>query len=126
MPATAARIGLITSEFRRAIAGPDSAVDAAYGSLARDTDNDEPFETFFDSLADAQAIANERYDLLRASRRRFAATITDVSFALSLDCSQTTPVAQVVFPDRSADLPGAVVEMTFDPRRESATLTVWG
>ena len=68
MPATASRIGFITQEFRTVTAGPDSTVDAKYGKLARKTD--APLETYFDDVADAQAICNALAALLSADRRR--------------------------------------------------------
>lgn len=126
MVATPARIALITTEFRNAIAGPDAGVDAAFGSLARDSDPEEPFETFFDAVADAQAIATARQSLLAATRRRFVAEMADVDAVADLDVSQLTPTAQVIHPERSADLPCAIAQISIDLLRDRASVTLWG
>jgi hypothetical protein len=48
MPATPARIGFITQDYRVVTSGPDTAVQAKYGSMARNTD--DPLPTFFDAV----------------------------------------------------------------------------
>ncbi|RXR28975.1 hypothetical protein [Sphingobium fluviale] len=124
MPATASRIGFITQEYRTVTAGPDSTVDTKYGNLARNTD--EPLPTFFDSIADAQAICTARHTLLKADRRRFTQQISGESFALGLAYQQTTPTVTVIDTERSANLPAAVVEIAVDFESETSTVTTWG
>lgn len=54
MTATPSTIGFIGQQFRQAIA-ETVATKGKHGSLARESEN--PVETFFDDVADAQVIA---------------------------------------------------------------------
>lgn len=127
MPATPDRIGFVTKPFRLATAGPDAGVVAAYGSKARTDDADDPAESFFVSVADAQAIADERLDLLAASRRRFIASIANgADFVLGLDNSQAVPCGQVIDPRGEADLPCLAVKARVDLATGRASLEMWG
>ena len=65
MPATPARIGFITQEFRLAVA-QDLSVKTRHGNQARKTE--EPMPTFFDSADDAQVVAAARQALLEIGR----------------------------------------------------------
>lgn len=125
MPATPAQIAFVLEPFRSVVAGPDATVQAKYGDLARDT-KDEPVETFFDDPADAQVIADERFALLKADRRRFRADIAGEATALGLSYSQTTPAAQLVDSERQANLSAAIVEIGIDFGAGRSILTVWG
>jgi hypothetical protein len=101
MPATAARIGFVTQEWRRSVAS-DPAVKTLYGEAARDTagKDGEPVETFFDEPADALTMATQRLSLLKANRRRFKQDVNEVlEFTGSLDFSQVTPAVRVVDTD---------------------------
>lgn len=125
MTATAARIGLITTEFRT-VESKDTGVQTDYGKDARDSGTD-PVETFFDSMTDVQAICTERFNLLKADRRRFKQIVnTAVSFTGALDFSQTTPAAHVIDADRGADLTGAIVEISIDYGSNRTTIVTWG
>lgn len=125
MPATAARIGFITQEFRN-VAASDAAVKTLYGELARDTGED-PVETFFDSTADAQAMADERLVLLKADRRRFRMEAKGVqSFTGTLDFSQVTPAATVIDDERAANHSAAIVEVSVDLGGDKTTFVTWG
>ena len=125
MPATAARIGLVTNEFRIVTAFNQSAADR-YGSAAREDGADSPVETFFDYEVDAQAMANQRIELVGPERRRFRSTITDPTVPFDLPVAPRTPAAQVIDAERNADLSCGVAEMGVDFRRDLAVLTVWG
>jgi hypothetical protein len=124
MPATPARIGFITQDYRVVTSGPDTAVQAKYGSMARNTD--DPLPTFFDAVADTQAICDARHTLLKADRRRFSQKISGESFGLGLAYQQTTPAVTVVDTERSANLSAAIVEMSVDFESETTTVTTWG
>lgn len=127
MPATPARIGFITQPYRKAISGPDSTVEAAYGDLARETDVNAPIETFFDSMADVQAMSDERLDLLSQERGRFQSSLPDgLKFVLGLDYSQVTPTGDVIDPERNTDRPALVTDIGLDLRRGAASLNQWG
>lgn len=129
MPATPERIAFITQPFRKAIAGPDAIVAAAFGDLARETPADDPVETFFDSVADAQAMANARLALMKESRGRFDVDLAGeagINFARSLDYSQVTPCGTVIDPDRNVDRPAAVAQIRIDLRSGKAGLLMWG
>jgi hypothetical protein len=123
MVATAVRIGFIREEFRRAVS--ESAEPfSRYGALARESE--DPVETFFDSEADAQVMADERQDLLSRERRRFSVTVTDIAEVLKLDYTGTIPVARYVDAERDADLTVLISDITVDFGKNSATLTIWG
>lgn len=127
MPADNARIAFITQPYRLALTAVDSTVDTAYGDLARETLVTEPIETFFDSLDDAQAMADERLALLKEERARFNATLPDaLSFGLALDYSQATPSATVIDPDRAVNRPALVTDISLDFRRGGLSLGLWG
>jgi hypothetical protein len=127
MPASPARIGFITQPYRKALTEIDAGVESAYGEIARETDIDDPVETFFDSMDDVQAMADERLDLLKAERGRYQASLPEgLSFGLSLDYSQTTPTGTVVDPERDTNRPALVTDIEFDFRRGAVTLGLWG
>lgn len=123
MPATPARAEFVQSAFRRAVAS-SSTPKSRYGDLARETE--DPIETFFDNVADAQAIANARLAILSAERRRFRPACRDLSEVLDLSYAGSIPVATYVDADRDANLPMLISEVTFDLAREQATFTLWG
>ena len=127
MPATPARIAFITQPYRKALTSVDATVAEAYGDLARETNRDEPIETFFDSAADAQIMAEELLDLLKVERQRFHAGLPDgLNFALSLDYSQTTPTGTVIDPEREVSKAALTSQITFDFRTGNAALEMWG
>lgn len=128
MPASAARIGFVTREFRTAVAS-DAAVKTAYGEAARDTadDDGEPVETFFESVDDAASIAAERLTLLKANRRRFRHDVAELlTFTGSLDFSQATPAVTVSDTERGASHDAAVVEIALRFADDQTTLITWG
>lgn len=124
MPATAARIGFITSDVRRATAGPDASVEAKYGKLARDTK--EPLETFFDSVDDAQVLAEERLDLLSPERRLIEFAIRGIEAGLELEISPDTPSVTRTVPRYGLDDTAAVVRVEVDYENNITTLETWG
>lgn len=127
MPATPERIGFITQPYRKTLTSVDATVEAAYGNLARETDIDDPIETFFDSVDDAQAMADERLALLKEERGRYQATLPDgLSFGLGLDYSQVTPTGTVIDPERNTHRPALITDIGFDFRRGGLTLGLWG
>jgi hypothetical protein len=123
MPATPARIGFITQQWRKSIS-TTTAVQTRYGALARETA--DPVETYFDSAANAQTIADARQALLSPERRRFRAEVAGVSDVLALNLVGAAPLARYVDTERNADLPALVSEVLIDLEQETATLTLWG
>lgn len=123
MPATPSRAAFVLSDFRRATA-TSSTPKTRYGDLARESE--DPVETFFDSVADAQVIANARIALLSAERRRFRAQCRDLGDVIGLSYAGSIPVATYVDTDRDANRPMLVSEVTFDLSREQASFTLWG
>lgn len=124
MPATPSRIGFITREFRTATAGPNSAVDALHGNRARDTK--EPIETFFDTEADAQAMATERLTLLQVQRSLVTASLDGVADAAGLDPSLTLPTVRIIDDEQDRNSQALVVGITIDMNTERSTLETWG
>ena len=124
MAATPERIGFITTDLRRAIEGPASAVVSKYGELARDTK--EPVPTFFDSVEDAAIIAAERMTLLSADRRRFVMEVADNEIVLDLNYQQTIPSAAVIDRELKADFTGIIAEIEVDLSKGKSTVMVWG
>ena len=125
MTATSTRIGFVTQATRNVTSGPDATVQAKYGALARDT-KDEPFESFFDDTADAQAMLDERFALLKADRRRFQVSVGRLTDALSLSYTQANPTATLVDDERAVNAAVGVVSMSLNFETNEAQLTVWG
>ncbi|MEA3044590.1 MAG: hypothetical protein QOH47_2428 [Sphingomonadales bacterium] len=124
MPATADRIGFIRQQFREVVAS-DDAIKTRYGEDARDT-GAEPVETFFDSIADAQIMCDQRFKLLKRDRRRFRTTVNSiVDFTGALDFSQVTPAATVIDSERGANLVGSIVEITQDHDKDRTSFVTW-
>lgn len=127
MPATPERIGFITQPYRKTPTAVDATVEAAYGDLARETDIDDPIETFFDSTDDAQAMADERLALLKEERARYQVALPNaLSFGLALDYSQQTPTGTVIDTERDTNRPALVTDIGFDFRRGGVTMGLWG
>lgn len=125
MVATPARIGFITKATRSVLAS-DGLVTTKYGALARDT-KDEPFETYFDSMTDAQAVLNERFNLLKSDRKRYKQTARGVlDLAGTFAYTTTVPTVTVIDDERQANLSALVVEIAIDPLNERSEVTSWG
>lgn len=124
MTATPARIGFIQNQFRRVIAETPSARDR-HGDLARDSA--DPIETFFDSPADAQAMANERQTILSAERRRFQLTVAGLDEAMAVDyLGGLIPLATYIDAERAADMTAMVAEIGFDFSAQRAEFIIGG
>lgn len=124
MPATPSRIGFITQAYRIATAGPLSAVDDLYGNAARKTV--DPLPTFFDSVDDAEIMAEERLALLGVQKSLITAQIDQVDTAISIDPSSAAPTARVIDDEQGRDSPGIIVGFTIDMNTERSTLVAWG
>lgn len=123
MAATPARIGFILNELRRAVS-ENSAIKSRYGSDARQSE--DPIPSYFDNVADARAIANERQVLLSVERRRFKVTAQAIEEVTALDLAAGVPVARYIDTERDADRPMLVSEIVIDLARQSTTMTIWG
>lgn len=123
MPATSARISFVLSQFRRAIAETPS-VKLSFGSQARQSE--DPIETFFDEVADADVMATERQTLLAAVRRRFDVTVSGLSEVSDLRYAGKLPVAQYIDSDRAIERPMLVCDITIDLDKQAAKLNIWG
>ncbi len=127
MPATAARIGFVTREFRLATAGPDTAVETVFGTSARETKPDEPVETFFIDSDDTQAMADERLALLKRNMRRFPATLPNAgAWLLALDTNETIPCGTLIDTRADADFTAAIVRTRLDIATGTASVEAWG
>lgn len=127
MPATPARFDFITQEFRVATSGPDSGIVTAYGNLARDVSADEPYETFFAHSDDVAAMTLERYNILRAVRRRFVVTLSAAStFALGLNYTQSAPVGTLIEPKSGANFTAITIRVQINLITGGTTLDMWG
>lgn len=124
MPATPDRIARITRAFQPVIAGPDPAVAATYGNAARD--NLDPVETFFETVADTQAMADERLALMGATRRRFAVGIASPEAALALNPSQAVPTVRLIDDDRGFDGNALALAWSIDLQTDECSIKVWG
>jgi hypothetical protein len=125
MVATPVRIGFITKATRSVLA-TDGLVTTKYGQLARDT-KDEPFETYFDSMTDTQAVLGARFTLMSADRRRFNQTVRGViDLAGVFNYTLTTPAVTVIDDERQANLPAMCTELGIDPLNERSLVQSWG
>lgn len=125
MPATTARIGFIQQAFRVVTSGPDTGVVARYGDTARDTP--DPLATFFDSVDDAQIMADERLALLSPDRRRLTMTTMGApALPSAVPIDPVIPSVQMIDAERGIDAPAVVTEISIDFERDRSTLVVWG
>ncbi len=123
MSASPARIGFILNPFRRAVSeSPD--VKALFGAQARQSD--DPVETFFDNVADADVMANERQELLSQVRRRFDCTVSGLDEVQALDYSTRIPVAAYTDTERAIERNMLIGDITIDLGKQSAKLNIWG
>lgn len=123
MPATVARMGFIKQEFRHAVAETPS-VKARHGNLARESE--VPVETFFDNVADAQAVADQRQALLSPERRRFRCATADIGDILALGPIGSVALARYIDPERQFDAKALVCEIYLDLEKQQAAISVWG
>lgn len=127
MPATPTRISFIKEAYRSATKS-DSGIRTRYGTAARDT-QDQPVPTFFEAMSDVDAIATERFNLLKADRRRFEITVAELlDFTGGLDFSQVTPAATVIDDEKAAaGVAGAIVSVeALDFETGTTRVVVWG
>jgi hypothetical protein len=124
MPATPSRIGFITQEFRVATAGPNTTVSALYGSAARDTA--EPLESYFDDVADAQAMADERLTLLAARRSLVTVSLDSIDQVAALDRQLALPTVRVIDDEQNRNSQALIVGFAIDMNNRRATLETWG
>ena len=124
MPATPARIGLITEEFRVVTAGPNLAVRALYGNKARAPD--DPAETFFDNTSDAQAMADERLALLQVQRSMITVAIDQIEPAAALDPALLLPTVRVIDDEQDRNHQALVVGFSIDMNTERSVFKTWG
>jgi len=99
-------------------------VRALHGNKARATD--EPLETFFDTVADAQAMADERLALLQVQRSIITAAIDQIEPATSLDPSLTLPTVRVIDDEQGRNMPALVVGFGIDMNTDRSVFETWG
>lgn len=126
MPATPARAEFVAQEFRSAT-WSDSGVRTLYGKVARDT-GDSPIQTFFDNVADAQVLADERGALLGAHARAFRVRIAGLmDLDTDLDMSTVLPAATLIDDVQVANMAVVVANIeSYDTADEQTVLAVWG
>lgn len=122
MPATPARIGFITEEFR-VVKSEEADVLVDYGEAARKSGL---VPTFFETEADAQAVCAERHTLLSANRRWFQQTVSGFETALDLDYTSTPPVVNVIDDEHAADHDALVSEIGIDFVNNTTIVESWG
>jgi len=124
MPATPDRITFILTPFRRATS-ENPEVKEQFGNQARQSD--DPVQTFFDNVADAQVMADERQSLLSPVRRRFTVAVRGIEEVSALDyMAGAVPVARFIDRECSIDRDMIVSEIVLDYAAQSAALNVWG
>lgn len=102
MAATPSRIGFMMQPVRRAAADTPS-VFARHGALARK--DDDPVETFFENVADAELVARERQALLSPERRRWSVKVKELDevLATGIDTPSVLPKARYIDEHRRVD-----------------------
>lgn len=123
MPATPARAAFVREPFRRAVAITPGAA-TRHGKLARESD--DPVETFFDDVDDAQTLATARQSLLSPERYRFRVAVAGIDEVRALSYIGQTVLARYADGERGIDMTAIVSEIVIDPGQNRAILTVWG
>ncbi|KPL67396.1 hypothetical protein SZ64_04315 [Erythrobacter sp. SG61-1L] len=125
MPATPTRIGFILEEYRKVVS-EDADVRAAFGNSARESE--DPVETFFDSTADAQIMADERQALLGViGRRRFRAEMNGTDEMAAIDyTSGTIPNGWLTSDRHDVSRKVLIAEFGFDFAKQDSAAMVWG
>ena len=124
MPASPARIGFITNPVRQATAGPDAAVEAKYGKSARETD--EPVDSNLETLADAQALADERLALLGADRRLVQVVIGSIDEVIQMPLYPHLPRIHMVDEELDLDRNMWIISIYPDFEKNECMLELWG
>jgi len=124
MTATPARIGFILRPDRWAVA-ESSIVRDRYGQTARESP--EPVETFFDSVEDADIVAEERLAIWGAARRLFQARAIGLDEVLEVETAGAT-IPVVSFSDAESDVDTKMIagDIGFDFARQECEFTLWG
>lgn len=120
MPATDADIAAGSRDV--ATATWSSATIAARYPSARDGSIDPP-RAYFDSIADAQTVANARGALIGTERRRFAVVVEE---ALGIDPSAGIPQARVIDGEQALDATMLAARIEVDLEQERTSLEVFG
>lgn len=120
MPATDSDIAAASRDV--VVATWASATIAARYPSARDGSLD-PAPGYFDSLADAQAMADARGALIGVERRRFAVAIEEV---LTIDPTSGIPQARVVDAEQALDATMLAARIEVDLEQERTSLEVFG
>lgn len=123
MPAEPARIGFIREEYRRVVASTP-AITSRYGNLARESE--DPIETFFDDVADAQVVADERQALHGQERRRFRCETATIEEITALSYVGAIPIGRYRDSERLADSKVLIGEILLDFHKQHAATMVWG
>lgn len=126
MVATAARIGFITQAMRIYSAGPDSGVDAKYGTQARDTKG-EPIPTYFQDMGDVEEAGDARMALLSGDRRRIAYTVDGVAPGeAQIGAAATTVTVARIDDLRQIDDFAMIAAVSVDYETGQSEFTTWG
>lgn len=120
MPATPTDIAAGTREV--VLATWESATIAARYPAARDASVD-PSPAFFDSVTDAQTVADARGALIGTERRRFSVNLGDVVWP---DLSAGVPQARLVDAEQAADLPTLIARLEVDLEAGTTTMELFG
>jgi hypothetical protein len=120
MPAIDADIGAASRDVVTAT-WSDPAIAARHPSARDGTVEAAP--GYFDSLADAQAVANQRGALIGAERRRFAVVADAV---LAFNPALGLPQARVIDAEQSLDATLLAARIEVDFEQERTSLEVFG
>lgn len=120
MPATDADIAAASRDAVTAT-WSNATIAARYPS-ARDGSVD-PARGYFDSLADAQAMADARGALIGVERRRFAVVAEEV---LAIDPTAGVPQARVIDSEQALDATMLAARIEVDLEQDRTSLEVFG
>lgn len=98
-----------------------TTIAARYPS-ARDGSLD-PASGYFDSLADAQAIADARGELIGAERRRFAVVVEQL---LNIDPTAGVPQARVIDSEQALDATMLAARIEVDLEQDRTSYELFG
>lgn len=125
MPATAARAQFVSQETRLSAVAVNTSVEAAYGDLARNTD-DGAFDTLFSNIADVEHAKTETATIVSRDSRVITQSANLTAAFPDLNFDTVTPALRAIDRDLGLDRVGLVSKISRSLISNTIELETWG